>query len=83
MNKNNDIITLFNNHLWGKLANSYSPIEIAKSLSFKNGLRLAYRLLYNDAWEEQLQEYAVNLLYEIRKVHQESWKKNLGNMMLY
>lgn len=76
MNKNNDIITLFNNHLWGKLANSYSPIEIAKSLSFKNGLRLAYRLLYNDAWEEQLQEYAVNLLYEIRKVHQESWKES-------
>lgn len=75
MNQNNAITFLFENHQWEKLANSYSPIELAKSLSFKNGLRLAYQLLYNNTWEETLQEYAVKLLNEIRKNYPEDWNE--------
>jgi hypothetical protein len=75
MNQNIEIAFLFENHQWKKLTNSYLPNEIAKSLSFKNGLYLAYRLLYNDAWEETFQEYAVKFLYEIRKIYPENWNE--------
>ncbi len=75
MNQNNDTTFLFENHQWQKLANSYLPFELAKSLSFKNGLRLAYRLLYNDTWEEILKEYAVKLLNEIRKIYPKNWNE--------
>lgn len=73
MNSKNDILNLFESHSLEKLANFYSPSEIVKSLSFKDGLRLAYRLLYNNEWDEDLQEYAIKLLYEIRNIFPKEW----------
>jgi len=55
---------------------TYSPHEIVKTLSFKDALRLSYRLLYNDTWDEKLQEYAVKLLYETQSVYPEEWDKS-------
>jgi len=76
MNQRNDIIFLFENKLIDKIARSFSPSEIVKSLSFLNGLRFAYWLLYNDKWEEKLQEFAIKLLYEIREVYPEEWNSS-------
>jgi hypothetical protein len=73
MNHRNDITSLFENRLIEEIANSYSPNEVVKSLSFLDGLRLSYLLLYNDKWDENLQEFAIKLLYEIRKVYPEEW----------
>lgn len=64
------------NRLWDKLTSSYSPSEIVKALSFKDGLRLAYRLLYNDGWDEYLQDYAIKLLYELREFYSKEWNKS-------
>jgi tetratricopeptide (TPR) repeat protein len=76
MNQKNEIFFLFENCHWENLANLYSPKTLVEFLSFKDGLRLAYRLLYNDNWNENLQEYAVKLLYEIRDVYREDWNNS-------
>jgi tetratricopeptide (TPR) repeat protein len=73
MTRNDDIIYLFNNKHLRQLANLYPPEEVIASLSFKDGLRLAYRLLYNDKWDEDLQEYAIKLFYEIREIYPNEW----------
>lgn len=71
---NNRIIDLFNHKNWEQIASSYPVDEVVKSISFNDNLRLAYRLLYNDKWEEDPQQYAVELLYEIRKTFPEEWR---------
>ena len=75
MNQTN-IVLLFKNHLWENLARLYSSNDIVKILSFKESLILAYQLLYNDSWDEDLQEYAIKLLYEIRNNHSQDWDKS-------
>jgi hypothetical protein len=72
MIKKNEIIQLFTKNLWTKLV-IYSPNEISSTLSFKDGLRIAYRLLYNDDWNEDFQHYAVDLLYALRYAHADDW----------
>jgi hypothetical protein len=72
MNKEKDIIKSFAEHKYEKLI-SYSADEVSSQLSFKDGLRLAYRLLYNDKWDEEPQRYAVELLYSLRKRYTEQW----------
>jgi hypothetical protein len=47
--------------------------EVAPLLDFKEGLQLAYELLYNKSWDDELQEYAVQLLYVIRKTFPQEW----------
>lgn len=73
---NKKIDDLFENHMWEQLARSYSPHEIAKYLSFEDGLRVAYRLLYNDLWDASLQVYAAELLSEVSKVYPKDWNKS-------
>lgn len=69
----NNLISFFENHQWKKIALTYSSDEIVKLLSFRDCLRLSYRLLYNDEWDNKLQEYAVKLLNEIRKNFPNEW----------
>jgi hypothetical protein len=76
MNQKNTIIFLFESRFLEELINSFSPSEIVKSLSFINGLSLAYQLLYNKKWDENLQEFAIKLLYEIRKTYPEMWNES-------
>lgn len=64
---------LFKEQRWEKISESYSPVQVAGALSFKDSVILSYKLLYNDMWDEQLQEYAVTLLYAIRDRHHEEW----------
>lgn len=75
MTKKNEIIQLFTNRLWEKLA-QYSPHEVAVSLLFRDGLRVAYRLLYNDKWDYDLQQYSVKLFYALRNVHTDDWNRS-------
>lgn len=76
MIRKNNIVFLFKNNSWEEVATSYPVHEVVKSLSFEDGLRLAYRLLYNDQWDETFQEYAVKLLYEIREVYPKKWNNS-------
>jgi len=75
MNQEN-ILKLIEHRLWGEITNLYSPRELVKSLSFRDSLILAYRLLYNDKWDELLQDYSVRLLFEIRNVYSNEWNES-------
>jgi len=57
-------------------ASNCNPEDIAKRFSFKDSLRIAYRLMYNDAWNYDLHDYAVDLFYAIREHHSEEWNSS-------
>ena len=54
----------------------FSPHALARSLSFTDALCAAYRMLCNEDWDENLQEYAISFLYEIRKIRSEEWNSS-------
>lgn len=66
----------FETRMLDKLVSLYSTKDIVKALSFKDCLRLAYFLMYNERWDSCLQEYAVLLLYEIQTFFQEEWNSS-------
>ena len=74
----NSINILFNKKQWENIS-SYLPEDIIKCLGFKNGMILAYKLLYNDNWDEDLQEFAVKLLYILKITCSEEWNSNWRN----
>lgn len=76
MNEKNEIIHLFKDHHWLKLLDLYSTSSIIKNLSFKDGLRLAYKLLYNENWDDDLQENSIKLFQEIRKIYPQEWNNS-------
>jgi hypothetical protein len=67
---------LFKSCDWDSLFHLYTPIQIVKSLSFKDSLYTAYRLLYNDSWDEDIQDFAIKLFNEIRTHYSEAWNKS-------
>ena len=58
---------------WRALAELCSSRELARSLSFKDALCAAYRMMLNEDWDENLQEYAINLLNETRSFYLMEW----------
>ncbi len=61
---------------FGRLWESIQMLDddaITRILSFKEGIILAYKMLYNDKWDEDIQNFAVNLLYGIREKYKEEW----------
>lgn len=71
-----NLFDLFNKHLWVQIANAFSPENVAKTLIFKDALRVAYRLLYNDKWDENLQDYAITLFNILRNIYPNEWNGN-------
>ncbi len=55
---------------------NYAPSDLAIELGFVEALNLAHQMLINEEWDESLQEYATNLLEEIRKKYPEKWNSN-------
>jgi len=63
--------------------------KLANSLSFKEGIVLAYRMLYNLNDDKETQNEAISLLYAIRKLYPNEWNSSwkfdslLGNACDY
>jgi len=63
--------------------------KIAKSIPFEQGIKLAYRMLYNVQDSKDIQNDAISLLYAIRKVYPFEWNSSwkfdalLGNACDY
>ncbi len=77
--KKNQLVDLFKNRLYKQLIELFPLEEISKSLSFNDGLRLAYHLLYNENWDDELQYCAVELLKQLRSRYQLEWDKSWKN----
>ena len=59
-----------------ELASNCNPEDIPQQFSFKDSLRIAYRLMYNDDWDHDLQDYAVELLCAIKEFHTAEWNNS-------
>jgi hypothetical protein len=73
MNSKIDITEYLTASSWRRLVQLYTPSKLAQLLSFKDALCAAYRMLCNEDWDEDLQEYAISFLYEIRRVYSNEW----------
>jgi hypothetical protein len=76
MNSKIDITEYLTASAWRRLVQLYTPSVFARSLSFKDALCAAYRMLCNEDWDENLQEYAISFLYEIRRVYSKEWNSS-------
>lgn len=64
---------------WHAIADEYQANVLAEILSFKDGRNLAYKMLFNEERDDSLQDYATELLQEIRKNHSEEWSADWKN----
>lgn len=55
---------------------NYTPLSLVKELGFERTLNVARLMLLNEKWDEDLQEYATNLLEWLREKHSEEWNSN-------
>ncbi len=67
------IINAISQQNWKDLVANIQPSLIAKILTFEESLNIAYKLLYNEEWEEGYQVFATQLLYSIRQLNQDKW----------
>lgn len=64
---------------WQTIANHYSPKSLAKGLSFKDGRLLAYKMLFNEERDDDLRDYATELLERIRQSYPKEWSEDWKN----
>ncbi len=57
-------------------SDNYAPLDLAIELGFGEALNLARQMLINEEWDESLQQYATNLLEEVKKKYPEKWNSN-------
>lgn len=72
----NEIFFLLENELWDELVSSKKSSQVAQSLSFRDGLRVAYRLLYNPKWDQRLHDYALKLFLELKNMYPKEWNQS-------
>lgn len=57
-------------------SNQYNPLDLVNVLDFDGALSMACDMLNNEEWDRILQEYATNLLEEIRNKYPEQWNSS-------
>lgn len=67
---------IINNKEWEKLISNFNPKSIAEKLPFLTAVKLAHSLLYNEKWDENIQEFAIKILEEIMIVHSKEWNSS-------
>lgn len=55
------------------LIREYHIAEITNALDMKEAVIIACRMLYNKGWDTNIQNYAVELFYAIRKKYSDQW----------
>jgi len=72
----NSLENLIKTKNWQLVAEKHSQKFLSKHLSFKKGLLLSRKLLENENWDADLQEFAIALIEEIKKSHPYEWESN-------
>lgn len=75
----NKISNLILKNEWHTIVNQYQPKILAKNLSFKEGRNLVYKMLFNKERDDNLRDYATELLQEIRQTHLGEWSTDWKN----
>lgn len=58
------------------LTNIYKPEDLAKALPFKKAMVLSKMLLENEKWDSDLQEYAIELIENIKQLYSREWNRD-------
>jgi hypothetical protein len=69
----NNLEHLLSNSNWNSLIKTYSIYDVVDSHSFQELITIVYKMLYNDEWDDEIQNYATDLLYVIREKYQKEW----------
>jgi hypothetical protein len=72
-----NLLTLFESQKLEEIYQLFRPEEIVTELSFKNAMLLSYRFLVR--YDDNLREYAVNLIEAIRQYFPKEWEKDWRN----
>ena len=64
---------------WQTIVNQYNPKKLAKTLSFREGRLLAYKMLLNEDRDDNIRDYATELLKEVRLAHFKEWSLDWKN----
>jgi len=75
----NQFSKLFNSMDFHTIAKTYTPKNLAENLSFDEGRILAFKILFCDEWDGDLNNYATELLNEIRKHYEKEWTEDWKN----
>jgi tetratricopeptide (TPR) repeat protein len=75
----NKISNLIENKDWHAITNQFEPKILTKGCSFKEGMALTYRMLFNEERDDGLSNYAVQLLEEIRQFYPKEWSLDWKN----
>ena len=62
-----------------EIIKNYSPLSVAESLGFENGMIFAYQLLYSQDWRDDMQIFSIDLLNTLRKIYSEKWDEDWRN----
>ncbi len=54
----------------------YCPLDLINRLGFEKAVTIARYMLVNEEWDGSLQEYAINILEELRQKYPEEWDTN-------
>ena len=76
MKRDIDLDLLVKEGSWQMLAKTYSPEKAVQGLSFRDALRVAYRLMYNEKWDDGLQDYSIQMFEAIRSGYPEDWQSS-------
>ena len=61
---------------WHELVERVIPEEIVHLISFRDGLRVAYYLLFNKGWDDTLQNYALGVFENLRSAYPIEWNES-------
>lgn len=74
-----DLLRLIEHHQWREISQRYKPEELAKLFPFKEGMLLSYHILLNEQMDDDLREFAVQLIDKIRKLYPKDWSSDWKN----
>ena len=61
---------------WYELVEKFTPEELVHIISFRDGLRVAYYLLFNKGWDDALQSYALETFEKLRCTYPIEWNES-------
>lgn len=75
----NTIKQLISKNDWGSLITNYSVKDICTYLSFKEAMHTIKHIFYDDIQDDEKQQYALKMAFEIKKQFKLEWESDWKN----
>ena len=77
-----DLLDLYRLRDLQGILSAFEVEEVAKTLTFEDAIKLAWRMLFDDYGNYEQNEYGVNLIFAIKKLRRERWDFDWRNEAL-